>query len=193
MRTTLFNPFKRYQAEKLIGVGLIFTVIGSVLAWLFNSRFDGIIDMHSFKKVALYQPFVDNAINIVLLLAVLFVIGKMQNHKTRFIDILAICLVARTPLYITPLFNIHDFMARAAVHLEAIVNRSAAASEPLMMTLFILFSILELLAIIWYLVLLYRGYKVSANTNGTLGISLFVTAMILAEIASKFIFYNIKI
>ncbi len=61
--------------------------------------------MHLVGQISLWQPFADNAINILCLTFVLFLISKYLNPKTRAIDILTTVVIARTPYYILPLFN----------------------------------------------------------------------------------------
>ena len=112
MKTILFNPFERYRETMLVAFGGIATIAGSVLAGLFSTRYDGILDTHYAISIAFYHPFLENIINVGILTILLYLVANYLNRKTRLVDIFATCLVARTPLYILPLFNINNFMGR---------------------------------------------------------------------------------
>src|SRR5699024_2038741 len=112
MKTILFNPFKRYQANNLLLAGIAATIAGFILAGLFNTHYDGIVDVHFGMNINFWYPLLENTVNIVILTLFLYFVGMYLNRKTRLIDIFTTCLVARTPLYILPLFNINHFMGR---------------------------------------------------------------------------------
>ena len=105
MKLVLFNPFEKFSASKLLVFGIIATLIGSYLGYVFNGRFDGVIDLHFNEETTLVQPFVDNAVNILCLSLSLFVVGRIINKKTRFIDVLIPAMIARIPFGV-PLWQI---------------------------------------------------------------------------------------
>jgi uncharacterized membrane protein (DUF106 family) len=50
-------------------------------------------------------------------------------------------------------------------------------------------GIISILFFIWYMVLLYNGFKVAAHAKGTKPIVLFILALLLAEALSKVLFF----
>src|SRR5699024_1163065 len=108
-------------------------------------------------------------------------------RKTRLVDIFATCLVARTPLYILPLFNINNFMGRMGNQvMQNIIHHNQTFQIHGVVPLIVI-TIVMIFAFIWYIVLLYKGFKVDSHAGGTLPNSLFIVAVILAEIASKYL------
>lgn len=195
MKTILFNPFKKYQENTLLIVGLLATLLGSFLGYLFFARFDGAIDLHFTPDINLWQPFIDNSINTITVFFTLFVIAKYQNNKTRTIDILNAVLISRIPYYLLPLFNINNFISGATEQMVAIagesiqINLSAIpVNAVIIITIFGLFSLLFL---IWSITLLFNGYKIAAHAKGGKSILLFALALLVAEIITKVVVFNV--
>jgi len=182
----LYNPFERYQERSLILVGIAALIIGSLLAFFFQARFDGVLDLHFVSQVFLWQAFADQAVNVVCLLICLGALAFYMNKRTRVIDVLAVCLFARLPYYLLSLFNVNGVMIEISEKIledpMGITTGNIAMSHLLLL---LVFSGLSLLAIIWQLILLYHGTKVSSNAKGTKFSILFVIAIIVAEILSK--------
>jgi len=182
----LYNPFERFQERSLILVGIIALVIGAFLAFYFQARYDGVLDLHFGYSVKLWQAFADQAVNIICLLICLGVVAFYINKRTRIIDILAVCLFARLPYYVLSIFNVNGVMVKISEKIlenpMAITTGNIAMSHLLLL---LVFSGLSLLAIIWQLILLYNGIKVASNAKGTIYSILFVIAIVVAEILSK--------
>jgi len=182
----LFNPFERFQETVLLGWGTVALLLGSGLAYFFQARFDGVLDLHFTNQVEFWQPFADNLINIISLMVFLGALGFWMNKKTRLIDILAVCVMARIPYYPLSVFNLKGYMVEISEEIlkdpMAIMGGNIALSQ--LFVLFI-FSGFSLLAIIWQLVLLYNGTKVASNGKGIAFTVLFILAIAVAEILSK--------
>ncbi len=194
MKTILFNPFKKYQENTLLAIGIVATLLGSFIGYIFFTRFDGAIDLHFTPDINLWQPFIDNSINIATLFVVLFVLAKYHNKKTRAVDILNAVLIARIPYYLVPFLNINNTISRATDQMMAIVGDTIninMAAIPLSSLLIIsLFALIALAALVWYIILLFNGYKIASNAKGSLTILFFCLALILAEILTKVIIVN---
>ncbi len=105
MKTLLFKPFEQYSEKLLIFIGLGMAILGTFLAQVLNSRFDGAFDLHFIEKTLLQQAFIDTFINITSLIAFLFGAALIVNRKTRFVDIIATVTISRIPYYILPLLR----------------------------------------------------------------------------------------
>lgn len=188
MKKLLFNPFENTSESKLLLSGLALTVIGSYLAYLFNGRYDGVIDLHFIGDVSLQQPFIDNLINIICLCGMLFLTGKLINKKTRIIDILNPVLIARVPFYVLTFTNFNNYISDITQSmLEKIdlknmpTNMDIAPSSILALTLF---SLLAIVGIIWFVILLYNGFKIATNSKTVAHKLYFALSILAAEIIS---------
>lgn len=188
----LWNPFEHCRESTLLVFGVIITIAGSLVATICNARYDGVLDMHLVPDATLLQPLLDNVINIVALLVTLFGLGKIVNGKTRLIDILIAAMVARTPLYLLPLFNIGGMQSEYLdeVMEKALTNPTDISGEAL--TVITLFGLLALLIIIYYLLFLWKGFKVATNSKKGYHIALFIVCVLLAEVLSKYIIVSLN-
>jgi hypothetical protein len=189
MKKLFFNPFEKNSETRLLIFGLILTAAGSYLGYLFNGRYDGVIDLHFTKNTTLVQPFIDNLINIVSLFAVLFLVGKIINTKTRIIDILSPILISRMPFYLLTFFNFRNFISDATASIVEKLNLKAIPTEldlsPLSMILLMLFAMISILCLIWFIVLLYNGFKIATNCKTSMHKLYFALSIVAAEIISK--------
>lgn len=189
MIKNLFNPF-HLSEKKLLPFGIVTLLIGAYLGFVFNSRFDGVIDLHFTEKVSFFQPLSDLLIAIATLSVILYLIGLYINKKTRLLDLFLAVLIAKIPFYLLPLFNIGNKMQEVSNKIVALINpKSDLQLLPNEILLLILSSIISLLAIIWSIILLYNGFKTATNSKETKHSILFVIGLLFSEIVSKIIIH----
>lgn len=193
MNTIIFKPFEKYSEKILLVAGVISTLIGSFLAYIFNIRFDGILDMHIVSDVLFKQALLDNLINILCLILFLYGATKYLNKKTRLIDILTTAMIARIPYYLLALLNINGIFKRATEEVvqfaaPELINQISFSS----ISITIVFGIIIILFLVWYISLLFNGYKVASNAKGKVPIILFSISLLLAEILSKFLIFRLN-
>lgn len=196
MKKILFNPFEQFSERSLILFGIATTLLLSMTGAFFNARFDGVIDLHFSRPTFFINTLTDNAVNIVLLSLALFTLGKIRNSKTRLIDIFTASLIARIPYYILPFFNWNDrILNESNKIMEQFMTIQPGAVpqfEAAQMLTLLVFAIVSILFLVWFIFLLYQGYKVATNAKGAVEVVLFGITLLLAEIASKIIFYLIN-
>lgn len=192
MKTLLFKPFEKYSDKTLLIAGVLLTLIGSILGYWLNARFDGVLDLHFVKNVPLKIPFLDNLLNIFSLVLFLFFLAKYLNKKIRFIDILAMAMIARTPIYLLSLSNYNSYLSKITDKLLVYTAPEKYGQIPPIdiLSIMLLFSIISILIFIWYIALLYNGFKTASHAKGIKASVLFGIAILLAEILSKILIYN---
>jgi len=192
MKKLLINPFEKFSVPNLLLLGVAVTSIGSYLGYLFYGRFDGVIDLHFTDTITLAEPLTDNAINIFSLSVLLFLFGRIINKKTRFVDILAAAMVARIPFYFLPFSNIDNFMSRFSNTLIRDLDLKNPASfhiETGNLITLLLFAIISIGMLVWFVILLFHGFKVATNCKTPNHTLLFAIGIIAAEIVSKLLIY----
>ena len=184
----IVNPFETFSEKQLLFTGLVATVFGIFIGFVFNARFDGVVDLHFSESVTWQEVALDNLINIVVLSIVLFVAGKIINPKTRIIDILNSSLLSRIPFYILPFFNVNQIIFRSTNEIMESIQSgqfSEITSTNLILTL--VFSLVAILLLICFVILLWNGFKIATNAKGNKAIILFVVSLFVAEIVSKYL------
>ena len=193
MKALFFNPFSKYSDRTLIFSGILFSLIGGILGYLFNARYDGVLDLHFVEKVKLYEPFLDIFINTFASTLFLFIVGKYINKKTRFIDILNLSLIAKLPIYLLTLTNIGNCIYTISSRIIQFVD--PAKIDQLVISdivIMLLFAMLSILFLVWFVVILFNGFKTATNAKETKHTLLFVFGLLAAEILSKSIIYLIQ-
>lgn len=185
----LFNPF-HFSEKKLLPFGIVTLLIGAYLGFAYNSRFDGVIDLHYTEKLSLFQSFFDLLIAITTTSLILCLLGLFINKKTRIIDLFIAVLISKVPFYLLPLFNIGNKMYEVSNKTLTLINpKSDLKLLPNEILFLILSTIISLLAMIWSIILLYNGFKTATNSKETKHSILFVIGLLLSEIVSKIIIH----
>lgn len=184
MKKIIINPFEKFTEVPLFILGTALTIGGSLLGFLFSSRFDGVLDLHVIPNVTLAQPFIDNAINTVSLFVLLFILGIIINKKTRIIDVFNTVLIARSPFYLLTMGNISGFMSglESKINVNNPLDINFSAMDILVLGVFSMFAIGFL---VWFVALLYNGFKTATNVKSTPHKIAFAFTIILAEVLSK--------
>ncbi|NQY28348.1 MAG: hypothetical protein HRT69_02645 [Flavobacteriaceae bacterium] len=186
MKTLLFKPFERYSEQKLLITGVIATLIGALVTNLLNCKFIGVLKMTFIEGTSIGQSILDNIIILSCLILFLFLAGKYIYKKTRLIDIIVTALVAFIPLYLLPVFNINDTIKIATENILKYASSELANQIPLEnLTPLVIFGFFTLAILVWFITLLYNGFKTASNAKGTKAMVVFGIALILADTTSR--------
>jgi hypothetical protein len=183
----IFNPFSRFPTNTLLITGILLTIAGGLLAYYFNVRYDGAIDLHFSHDVAIQTPFLELLANIACLGLLLFAAAKLINAKTRPVDVLSAVLVARLPFYLMTPFNNNGRIYEAMERIQAMVSQNDMNIAPDDMLVLVLLGFVSLLLMVWFFALLWNGFKVACNAKGPIPVFFFIGAVIIAEIITKVI------
>jgi hypothetical protein len=188
MKKILRNPFEKYAESTLLIVGILALVLGAVLGYYCNARFDGVIDLHFVKAVGVYEPLLDLLVTVSVTSIALFALGKYHNPKTRLVDLVNAVLIAKIPFYLLTVFNSTGMIFNASEKIMKSVQENVL-NLPDFSVLFpiLIFSLITLAALVLSIVLLFQGYKVATNAKGNKSVFGFVAALLVAEIISKII------
>ena len=188
MKDLIFNPFEKISEKKLLLIGITSMLVGALLGYLFNARYDGVFDLHFEKNTSYFNALLDILISVSTTCILLLAVGKYTNSKTRLIDIFNACSMAKIPFYVLTLFNINNWIYYSSEKLVESLQHNLMKMPSLSEFVpVLLFSMLTILGLVLSALLLFNGYKVATNAKGTKSIGLFVVALFLAEIFSKII------
>ena len=193
MKTLLFKPFEKYSEQKLLITGILGAIIGTLLTYILKCKFIGVLKMTFVNDISISKSSLDSVIIISCLTLFLFLAAKYIYKKTRLIDIIVTTLVAYIPLYILPIFNINDTIKIATENILKYSSPELASQMPLeSITPLALFGLFTLLILIWFIALLYNGFKTASNAKGIKAMVIFGIALLLADVLSRIIIQNIN-
>lgn len=182
---TIFNPFQKFNDSTLLIIGILATIIGSLIGFWRQVSFDGIFDVHSPAKTSFQNSLLENSINIAIVFMLLFILGKLINKKTRAVDILNTSLIYRIPLYIIALFSNFPMVTEAT---KKILD-SVKAGNPQVHTKDIIwlyvFAIGLLPFVIYSIVLIVNGFKTATNAKRWQHFLILTIVLLIGEFVSK--------
>lgn len=185
---TLFNPFLKFDEKKLLIAGILFFILNIFASYYTDSINDSIFHYSGLEEnQTIWEVVKTNNLSYLLAIAVIFILGKILNSKTRFIDILNTVLISQIPLIIIILVNELPFYKKALEnHSENIGTPEKILFWDMAVLTFVGFISLSIL--IYSIVLYYNGFKTATNIKKWQHIVLFALISFLTTIVSQIIF-----
>jgi len=184
----LINPFNKFSEKQLFLFGVASTAIGSYLASLLSVTFDGAIDVHLCANTTFLQSLKENAITILLLSVLLYILGKVVNAKTRLIDIFNAALLFRVPFYLTSVLvtipALKDIQESLVKNAQKMTSFNLKATDVIIL---LCLSGMLIALLIYAIALLYNGFKTATNIKQMVHKVFFGLAILAAEIFCKII------
>ena len=187
MNTLLFKPIAKFQESTLLIFGILVAAISLFVAVQTGIRFDGAIDAHVGNDISIVTALKDLVIAIATMVLFLFIAAKIVNSKTRFIDILNTVLVARITILFLAMISALPYLKNIGTKILAAQGNSIEVTKIALNPLFLFVSLLLVVLLVWYIALLWNGFKISSNAKGGKSVVLFIIAIVSAEVTSKII------
>lgn len=186
--SALINPFTKFSEKQLLVFGLGTLCLGSFFATVFGVTFDGVIDVHLWPNITFLQSLKENAITILLLTILLFILGKIINAKTRLIDIFNASLLFRIPFYLSAaLVSIPAIKTIEESLLKNAQNMTNFNLNTVDIIILLCLTSALIALLIYAISLLFNGFKTATNVKQTVHKVLFGVTILLAEILCKII------
>ena len=182
---TIFNPFLKFEEKKLLIVGILafgLNILGSYYADSIN---DSIFHYSTLNKnEGILDVLKTNSLSYLLAIGVIFILAKIFNSKTRFIDILNTVIISQIPLMITIAVSGLPFYKKALDNISENINKpqNIAIGDMAMVTIWGFFSLIFL---IYAIVLYYNGFKTATNIKKWQHIAIFAFVSFLITIISQ--------
>ena len=179
MTKLLFNPFLKIAGYKALIYGWLIILITAFIAYFSHTHFAGAIDAKVGAKtlwwVYILEPFVDwiSVITVFYSMGILF-----SQSKIRFADVAGTFALARFPMFFAALLYfgpMPDLQALDKIGFLAVLNMVGI-----------------LICVIWMIALFYNAYTVSCNPKKGKAAWTFIVGLIVAEIISQIILYQLN-
>ncbi|MDI1233093.1 MAG: hypothetical protein PSX81_02295 [bacterium] len=194
MKQLLFNPFIKIAGAKALLLGLVLIIIGSVFASLFNARFDGLIDLHFYKGVNVFQALFDQIIGLIVVAFVFFITALILGSKPRLVDLVGTFAYSRLPYVFAPLLNITGVFLTFSNALQSIdpANPVLPLSSSQLVS-FVFLTILSIVLVVWLVTLYFKAWKTCSNLKGNKLVLSFIAGLLIAEILTVYLTRNFTI
>ncbi|MDI9605738.1 MAG: hypothetical protein QM305_10550 [Bacteroidota bacterium] len=174
----IWNPFTRVAGWQAFWVGMVIVVASAVLASYGNLLFDGAIDAHFGNDVGIVQSLAVTGISLLSVVVAMYLAALIISKSIRFIDILGTMTLARAPFLLLAIIS--PFVSYPTV--------DQLLQDPVVLFKYpwsLLFILISLPVIVWFIALMYNGFKVSTGAKGTKLVIAFIVALLSAEVVSK--------
>lgn len=185
----LKNPFAVIEDRKLLAFGIISFISGVCLAYFFEIQMQ-ILRVNPLKTPTLIESFIGHLIIVLALTAMLYSLGKFINKKTRLLDVINVALISMTPLYLIFFENFNGFMYKQTQRIEEAI-RSGNLMEFQTPVLLIVTSILSVLILIYFIYLLFVGFKTVVHAKKTWQYFTFFGLLIITDLICSYLINSI--
>jgi hypothetical protein len=173
----LISPMEYLSTPTMATVTVIGMILGITVEYL-GVRFDGAVDVHPSPLTPTFALALFDTVNVLLVPAVFcWSASWLLARQGRFVDFVLAIGVARLPLVVIGL------LAAWALPPWDVLSRQTLTSAPGGKVL--IMSVLATPLYIWFITLLYQGFRSSSGLTGRRSAFGFVAALLGAEVASK--------
>ena len=183
----LFNPFVRIGGEQALAIGLAVIVVSGLVAAAGGAHFDRLLGFRAGFSVSWWVPVVEGLVNWSVISVLLVLVSLLVAPRTvRLVDIAGTQALARVPLLLAALACVPAPVrdANAELATAAAEGRISLSMPPAAIVVAGLFA---LACVIWMVWLMWKAFAVSCNQRGARAVAIFVVAVIVGELATKFL------
>lgn len=159
----LKNPFEISSDKNLTITGILFFIVGIILAYFFQIQLQ-ILRVNPLVKLNITEIVIGHLIIVSVLTIVYFILGKIINNKTRLLDILNTVLISMAPLYVIFFENINGYMYNEIQQIEEAIKSGGMVN--IKTSIFsVIISVISILITIYFIYLLFVGFKTATNAK----------------------------
>lgn len=185
-----FNPFLKFSERYLLLIGILSVIAGSLIGMIISVTFDGVFSIHPAART-FAESLKENTINVSVVFISLLILGKIINRKTRLIDILAISMIYRIPLYLSAFFVklpvLDRVIEKIEVHKDHLANLKF---DPMELVLILGISSVLMIFLAYAVILLVNGFRTATNLKKWPYYIAFVIVLLAAEVISQTLITN---
>lgn len=183
-----WNPFEKLAGFRALAIGMVALTVSVFMGTMFNARFDGLLNLHFVAKANLWQVLIDQLINLLSVsLCFYFIALILSLGKVRFIDVLGCNAFALSPMAILPVVNISGYWSDLSLEIAGKPDMTPRILSNLETGVMIFTVAVALVVLIWHVLWLYNGYKVSSGFKGNKLVYSFIAGLVGAILLSKYL------
>ncbi len=185
---TVFNPFLKFDEKLLVAAGIVIFLLNILGCYYSESVNDSIFHYSRLdKNQDIWYILKINSLSYIFSVIILFILGKILNAKTRFVDIVNTVLISQIPLaVILPVGGL-------PFHKEALNSISENIGHPenipvQNMAIITIWGLVTLILLIYSIILYYNGFKTATNIKKWQHIVLFAFISLILTLISQTLF-----
>lgn len=182
---TIFNPFERFDDKQLFIAGLLTVAAAIFTGYWTDSFFSSIYKINGLEKTSLQAVAIPTLASFALAIAILFILGKVLNNKTRFIDIVNTVLTSQMSLVILQAFTSISSINKAQEHVISYQTNPAGPFPVLDFIIMLSMASFVIIVLIYSITVYYNGFKTATNIKKWQHIVLFGVVSLIMTIVCQ--------
>ncbi|KPE53071.1 YIP1 family protein [Chryseobacterium indologenes] len=181
----VFNPFERFDDKQLLIAGLLTVAAAIFTGYWTDSFFSSIYKINGLEKTSLQAVAIPTLASFALAIVILFILGKILNNKTRFIDIVNTVLISQMSLVILQAFTGISYINRAQEHVISYQTDPAGPFPVLDFIVMLSMASFVIMVLIYSITVYYNGFKTATNIKKWQHIVLFGVVSLIMTIVCQ--------
>ncbi|WP_429936581.1 YIP1 family protein [Chryseobacterium sp. MIQD13] len=182
---TIFNPFEKFDDKLLLGIGLCGAALAILTGYWTGTCFSSIYKISNLEKVTLQAVAIPTLISFASAIIILFILGRILNSKTRFIDIVNTVLISQLLLVVLQATDKISFIKKAQ---DRMITHKDHPTEVLPIwdvAVMISMASLTLIILIYSITIYYNGFKTATNIKKWQHIVLFAAISLIMTLVCQ--------
>ena len=181
-RTWLFNPFHFLAGGPALAWGLACIVLTAWLGGAFDYRYTGVLSFQLSTPTPIWLAIAQGLTAWAAPSVLLYIGGRqLSRSQVRAIDVFSTQALARAPGLLMALLVVSPPFRDLTTTLIAQGTSHFPVAQLIAL---IAVGTVTVLLLVWFVLLMYRGFAVSCNVAGGWAIAVFVVAIALGEVAT---------
>ena len=177
IRISLTDPYVFIKGFEALALGLILLLGTGCFGYLSGVIFNGVLDMHFQKAIPFKLHMAEQLLDWSITVLVYYSLGHiLSNSQIKILDIGGSMALARFPMFIA------SFLALFIHPHLPLINQLGPI---------LFYAAASLVTILWTIKLMYNAFTISCNVAGMTAVGGFIVALIVSEILSLVVFFQI--
>ncbi|MDR6919331.1 MULTISPECIES: YIP1 family protein [Chryseobacterium] len=160
---TIFNPFERFDDKQILVAGILTVVAAILTGYWTDSFFSSIYKINSLEKTSLQAVAIPTLTSFALAILILFILGKILNGKTRFIDIVNTVLISQMALVVLQAVSQIPYIDKAQEHMISYQTNPTGAFPVFDFIVMMSMASFVIAVLIYSITVYYNGFKTATN------------------------------
>ncbi|AQX05004.1 hypothetical protein ATB99_06930 [Elizabethkingia meningoseptica] len=186
---TIFNPFEKYSEYKLLLFGILFFILTPLVCYYTQERMTGFMRFDKPESLTLKASFLYCGVSIVSCILILYLLAKVFNKKSRFLDIINTVLISNA-LNVPLLLLTHFIDIGKAFSMD---DKNQNLYQNIIYLLFIaVFAAIILSLVVYSFILFFNGFRTATNIKKLTQIILFIFIFFVSSIICQTLIPQLK-
>lgn len=188
---TIFNPFERFDEKQLLLAGILAVILSIAAGYWTGTTFISIYRISTIENISFQNIAIPTLLSFLSAIAVLFILGRILNSKTRVIDIVNTVLISQLVLILFQYIGKIPYIKLAGENVIQYESDPSGTFPFLDFLILISVSCISIITLIYSITLFYNGFKTATNIKKWQHIVLFCIVSLVSTLVCQILISKI--